>query len=385
MARAKAAVTAVRSGSGPVLDGCHRLADIGSLAARTLPPEIRDFIDGGSGDEVTLRANRCAFDTVALVPRVLSGVQHRTTEGRIFASSARLPLAVAPMAFQRWVHPGGEIASARAAAAAGIPFAVSLMSSTAVEQVVATGAAVWMQLYGLRDRRLLDRVVGRAEDAGCDGLMLTVDMPVMARRLRDVRHGLRLPDRVRPVHLGADGDSHGTEQDGMELFHHPSIHFDPGLSWADLDWLRARTRLPLAVKGVLAPVDASRAIAAGADAVVVSNHGGRQLDGTVTSVAALPAVVEAVAGQGQVLLDSGVRSGVHVLKALAMGASGVLIGRPILWGLGLGGEDGVARVLELLGTELDEAMALAGCSDRTAAGNLTTMPTGCCRNGTAGG
>ncbi|MGW2228517.1 alpha-hydroxy acid oxidase [Streptomyces formicae] len=351
------------------------LADVERAAAAVLPADVRDFVAGGSGTETTLDANRAALDRVFLVPRVLRDVSECSTRAELLGRPYRMPVALAPVAYQRLLHPEGELAAARAAKAAGVPFTASTLSSVPVEQLTAIGGSVWFQLYWLRDPgRSLD-LVDRAADAGAEAVVLTVDVPWMGRRLRDVRNRFALPDQVRAAHLdGGPSAAHRAPSGaGSALAAHTGAAFSPALTWSAVAQVRERTRLPLVLKGVLAPEDAVRAVECGVDAVVVSNHGGRQLDGAVPSADALPAVVAAVADRCEVLLDSGVRSGTDVLRALALGASGVLIGRPPLWGLALAGERGVRHVLDLLAEELKDALGLAGCADVSTATHLRTM------------
>nr|WP_223243499.1 alpha-hydroxy acid oxidase [Streptomyces sp. CBMA123] len=361
---------------------------IRAAARAVLDPAVWDFVDGGSGTESTLAANRTAFAELALVPRVLTGATAADTAERLVGTAAAMPVAVAPMAYQRLLHEEGEAAAARAARTHGVPYVISTLSSHPLEAVTATGADTWFQLYCLRDQAKNDELVGRAEAAGCRALMVTVDVPLMGRRLRDVRNGFALPPHVRAANLdagpgpgpgsgpdtgpGPDSEAHRRIGGTSALAVHTSAAFAPALSWPDLERLRRRTTLPLVVKGLLDPRDARTAADLGADAVVVSSHGGRQLDGARPSLAALPEVVAAVSGDCEVLLDSGIRTGTDVLKALALGARGVLLGRPVLWGLAAGGEAGAARVLDLLHTELAEAMTLAGCADLAAARLLRT-------------
>jgi 4-hydroxymandelate oxidase len=280
-----------------------------------------------------------------------------------------MPVVVAPMAYQRLLHPEGELLLARAAAEAGIPYTISTLSSYPLEKVAGFGSA-WFQLYWLRDRAMVESLVDRAEAAGCGALMVTVDVPVMGRRLRDVRNSFALPadvvaanlvDAATEAHVGVPGLS--------AVAAHTASAFEPAMSWQDLEWLRARTTLPLVVKGILDPQDAVRAVEVGVTGIVVSNHGGRQLDGAVASINALPSVVGAVGNQCEVLLDSGIRGGTDVLRALALGASAVLVGRPLLWALAV---DACGDALELLRRELADAMMLAGCADLAAAARLTT-------------
>jgi 4-hydroxymandelate oxidase len=341
------------------------LRDAEQAAAGALPHDVRDFIAGGSEAEVTLAANRAALDAVFLTPRVLTGIATSDPSTMLVGCRSVLPVAIAPMSYQRLVHPEGEIGLARAAREAGIPLVLSMMSSCLIEEVAAVGGTVWFQLYLLRDRGQVSDLIQRAEEAGCRALVLTVDVPRIGRRLRDMRNGFAVPPQITAANL---------RDDAAELVRQPSagasgvaMHtnqvFDPALSWADVAWLRERTRLPLVLKGILHPEDARLAVEHGASAVVVSNHGGRQLDGAVASITALPGVCAAVDGRCEVLLDSGIRSGTDVLRALALGASGVLLGRPALWGLASGGARGAAQVLSLLADELTEAMLLAGCPD----------------------
>jgi 4-hydroxymandelate oxidase len=354
------------------------VADVERLAAARLPRDVWDFVAGGSGDERTMAANRAALDRVCLVPRVLTGTTEAGTASRLVGTPAASPMAVAPMAYQRLLHPDGELAAAAAARDAGVPFVISTLSSHRLEDVVGVGASCWFQLYWLRERAGVLDLVRRAEDAGCTALMVTVDVPAMGRRLRDVRNEFTLPRSVTAANLatGDTSDAHLPWAGVSAVARHTGLTFEPAVSWADLEWLRGHTTLPLVLKGILDPRDAVLAVELGARGVVVSNHGGRQLAGAVPSVAALPGVLAAVGGRLDVLLDSGVRGGTDILRALALGASGVLVGRPVLWGLASDGQAGVALVLDLLSTELREALLLAGCADLDAARGLATVLTG---------
>lgn len=354
------------------------LADFAEQARARLPRDVWDFLAGGSGAETTMNANRSALDRVAVVPRVLAGVTEAETRTRLLGRPSALPVAVAPMAYQHLAHPGGEPALARAAAGAGIPYVASTLSSRPIEEITAVGGTVWFQLYWLRDRDLVARLLERAEAAGCAALVLTADVPILGRRLRDLRNSFALPADVVAANLGAGpGDrAHRAQAGTSAVAAHTRAIFAPGLSWSDVAWLRARTRLPLVVKGILDPRDAVRAVEVGADAVVVSNHGGRQLDGAPPSIVALPAVVDAVAGRCEILLDSGIQSGTDVLRALALGASAVLVGRALLWALTVGGEQGAGRALALLRDELRDALTLAGCADPAAARGLRVVEAG---------
>ncbi len=365
-------------GGLPDAIGLRELRDLGDVeraAAAVLPAGVWDFVAGGSGRERTLAANREAFDRLFVVSRVLRDVSECATTATLLGRPVRMPVAIAPVAYQQLVHPEGESAAARAARAAGVPFTVATLSSVPVEEVTAAGGRVWFQLYWLRERgRTLD-LARRAEDAGCEALVLTVDVPWMGRRLRDVRNRFTLPARVRAAHLdgGAASAAHRPLTDGSAVAAHTAEAFSPAVTWSCVEALRAATRLPVVLKGVLAPEDAVRAARLGVDAVVVSNHGGRQLDGALPAIDALPAVVEAVGGACEVLVDGGVRRGTDVLKALALGACGVLVGRAPVWGLAAAGEAGVRRVLDLLAAELLDALGLAGCASVADARRLHTV------------
>jgi len=362
--------------TAPLAKACS-VADLEDLAAAVLPGDVRDFVAGGSGAELTLAANRHALDDVRVEPRVLRGAGDCRTEVTLLGRSSALPMVVAPMAYQRLVHSDGELASARAARDIGVPFVVSTLSSVAVEEVAGLGGDVWLQLYWLRDRAATRDLVRRAEDAGCRGVMLTVDVPWMGRRFRDVRNEFSLPLEVTAAHFAATSPAHQVGSGGSAVAAHTAVAFESGLTWSDVAELRSWTGLPLVVKGILAPEDAVRAVECGADAVVVSNHGGRQLDGVVTPVerlAEVRAAVDDATGRGvQVLVDSGIRGGVDVLKVLALGADAVMVGRPVLWGLALGGRDGVVEALRLLAEELRDALGLAGCTSPAEARRLRTF------------
>ncbi|AZM50101.1 alpha-hydroxy-acid oxidizing enzyme [Streptomyces sp. WAC 06738] len=352
----------------------HTLADVERAAAAVLPPGVRDFVAGGSGAETTLAANRAALDRVCVVPRTLRDVSGCSTESTLLGRTVAMPVAVAPVAYHGLVCAEGETAAARAAKAARVPFTASTLSSVPIEEITGVGGTVWFQLYWLRDTaRTLD-LVRRSEDAGCTAVMLTVDVPWMGRRLRDVRNGFALPGDVRAVHLAAaDSTAHRRRGGASAVAAHTAEAFSPAVTWESVAALRAHTRLPLILKGVLDARDARRAVDSGVDAIVVSNHGGRQLDGAVPSIDALPEVAAAVGSGCEVLMDSGVRGGTDVLRALALGASAVLVGRPVIWGLAEAGETGARRVLELLGDELRDALGLSGCTGVTDARELRTV------------
>jgi len=345
------------------------LADYEQLAEAVLPRDVYDFVAGGSGSETTLRRNRAALESVTLTPRVLAGVDEPDLASTVLGTELSMPVAVAPMAYQRLLHPEGELLLAGAAAAAGIPYVISTLSSVPLEKIAAT-APSWFQLYWLRDRALMASLVGRAADAGCAALMVTVDVPIMGRRLRDVRNSFALPPDVAPANIVDMMTQAHTAVPGLSaVAAHTASAFDPAVSWRDLEWLRSSSELPLLVKGILDPRDAKRAVELGADGLVVSNHGGRQFDGAPASIDALGPVVDAIGNECTVLVDSGVRSGADVVKALALGASAVLVGRPLLWALAVGAVD---EAFKLLGEEVRDAMLLAGCADLAAVKGLIT-------------
>jgi 4-hydroxymandelate oxidase len=333
-----------------------------TLAKSVLTPATYDYYASGAMDEVTLRENLAAYDRVKLAYRVLVDVSRRDLSTAFLGAPLSLPVMIAPTAFHRLAHEDGELAVARAAARAGTAMLLSSLSNTDVEAVVrATSAPVLFQLYVYKDRGATEALMQRAEAAGARAIVVTVDAPFLGRRERDVRNRFELPPELTVKNLVPEGYGEvKAPPAGSGLASYFETLIDPALTWKDLDWLRQRTRLPLVIKGLVRADDARRALDAGASAVVVSNHGGRQLDTALATLEALPAVAEAIAGRIPVLLDGGIRRGTDILKALALGASAVLVGRPVLWGLAVDGEDGVWRVLELLRRELDLAMALAG-------------------------
>lgn len=339
------------------------LADLERLAREVLPPMAHDYYASGAMDELTLRDNVAAWQRLRLHYRVLRGVAARPLGTTVLGHELALPVLVAPTAFHRLAHPDGELATARAARAAGTVMVLSTLSNSAVEEVVpAAGGQVWFQLYVYRDRAATEALVRRAEAAGCRALVLTVDAPLLGRRERDVRNRFHLPAGLQVRNLLAEGYATlGPDAADSGLAAYVAALLDPGLDWDAVAWLRSLTRLPLVIKGLVRPDDATRAVEAGASAVVVSNHGGRQLDTAPATADVLAACVDAVAGRAEVLVDGGIRRGTDVLKALALGARAVLVGRPVLWGLATGGEAGVRRALGMLRDELDLGLALCGC------------------------
>ncbi|MFI5913145.1 alpha-hydroxy acid oxidase [Dactylosporangium sp. NPDC051541] len=324
-------------------------ADLRARAREVLEPAHWDYFEGGAGDERTLRANEEAFERLRLVPRVLRSTGPRYLGTTLFGTGLRTPILVAPTAFHRLAHPDGELATARGAAAAGTVYVVSMAATTPVEAIAAVAGPWWLQLYPQPDRDFTAALVRRAEAAGCGALVVTADSPVFGRRERDHRNAFHdLPPGLCCENLR---DATGAVRD---------IVMDAGLGWAGIDWLRGVTGLPIVLKGVLHPADAELAVEHGVSGLIVSNHGGRQLDGAVATADALPAVAKAVGGRLPVLVDGGIRRGADVLAALALGADAVLVGRPVLWGLAAGGADGVRLVLDSLSEDLDRVLALAG-------------------------
>jgi 4-hydroxymandelate oxidase len=333
-------------------------------AARAKLSEMAwSYYASGALDETTLRDNRAAFERVKIAWKVLRGVAHRSTVTTVLGCEVAMPILVAPTAFHGLAHPEGEVATVRAAGQAGTVMCLSTLSNRSIEEVCAAATSpVWFQLYVYRDRGLSRSLVQRAEAAGCRALVLTVDGPVMGTREADVRNGFHLPPGLTLGNVaGTDKENLDAQESVSGLTAYVASQLDPGLTWKDVDWLCSLTRLPVVLKGILRADDARTALDHGAAAVVVSNHGGRQLDGAVATLDALPAVVDAVGSRCEVFVDGGVRRGTDVLKALALGARAVLVGRPVLWGLAAAGIDGAAHVLAILQQELDQAMALSGC------------------------
>lgn len=371
-----AVVWVERDGAAPEPGGPDEgdLGDVAAAARAVLPADVWGYLQGGSGAERTLRANRAAYDRVALRPRVLVDVAAISLRTSLFGVDWAVPFGVAPMAYHRLAHPDGEVASAAAAGAVGAGYVSSMFASrTFADMAAATAGPRWQQLYWLRDRDALADVVALAEESGAGALVLTVDAPRVASRPRDLGSAFALPDDVRAVNVdpAVMGSTHSTEAGTSAIQRHSAERFDPSVTWSDLPWLRARTGLPLLLKGVLTEEDARLAVEQGVDGLIVSNHGGRQLDAALPSLAALPAVVDAVPASVPVLLDGGVRRGSDVFVALALGARAVLVGRPVLWGLAAGGQAGATAVLALLRDQLEECLMLAGrpsvaALDRTA-------------------
>ncbi|CAN5800964.1 alpha-hydroxy acid oxidase [soil metagenome] len=332
-----------------------------TLAEQRLPAAVFDYYAGGAEDEVTVRANRAAYGRYMLRPRVLVDVSSIDTRVRLLDDVLDMPILLAPTAFQRLAHPDGELAVARAAADAGTALVASTLSTFSIEDIAgASEAPLWFQLYVFRERSITEELVRRAEAAGCRALCLTASVPVQGNRERDAHNRFRLPVGIEMANFRGMRQATFPESRSSGLLEFIGAEFDPSLTWTDLSWLRSITKLPLLVKGIMSPADARLALEHGADGVIVSNHGGRQLDGAMPTLKALPDVAAAVAGRVPVLMDGGIRRGTDVVKALLLGARAVLIGRPYLWGLAVDGQDGVSHVLSILGDELRRTMALIG-------------------------
>ncbi len=334
-----------------------------TAAQERLPQMVFDYFAGGADDEITLADNRRAWQSWRLRPRVLVDVSRRDLATTVLGTPVSLPVLTAPCAFNALAHPEGECAVARAVTAAGTIQIVSTAATYSLEEVAqaAPQGMRWFQLYCYRDREVTRSLVERAAAAGYRALCLTVDAPLVGRRERDLQNRFGLPEGLRWKNLEPAGfDRMDIPQRGSALVQYIADIWDAGLEWRAVEWLRSVSPLPLVIKGILTAEDARRAVDCGASGIVVSNHGGRQLDGTLATGDALAEVVEAASGRAEILVDGGIRRGSDVLKALALGATAVLIGRPYLWGLAVGGQAGVSAVLELLRSEIDLDLALAG-------------------------
>jgi L-lactate dehydrogenase (cytochrome) len=362
----------------------NSIADLREIARRRVPKSIFQYLDHGSYDELTLRANRNDLDAVRFRQRVLIDVAQQQLGRPILGVPANMPLAIGPTGMCGFVHGDGEIHVAKAARDFGIPFCLSTVSICSIEDVrAATGVPFWFQLYVMKDRGFTASLIDRAEAAGCPALMMTVDIPVSGLRRRDAKNGLAVPPRLtlhnaldiaskprwawsilhgRRRHFGNLADAvPGTGNKSFAQW--IASQFDASVTWKDLEKIRARWRGKLIVKGIMDPQDAREAVALGADAIVVSNHGGRQLDGAPSTISVLPHIAEAVGGDCEVMFDGGVRCGQDILKAIALGANAALSGRAYLYGLGALGGPGVTLALQIMAREMQVTLALTGCND----------------------
>ncbi len=340
------------------------LREYAALAKTNLSEMAWGYYAGGADDEVTLRENEMAWGRARLHYRILADVAKRSTQTRILGKELSFPVLAAPTAFHRLADDQGEVATARATTAAGTAMILSSLSTVDVEEVTAAATGpILFQLYMYRDRGISRDLLRRVEDAGCQAIVLTVDAPIWGNRESDVRDKFSLPGHMEIRNLLPEGTLSFSSHGGSGLAEFCHEHLDPGLRWEDVEWLRAATKLPIVVKGVCRPDDAIRAVQCGVSAVLVSNHGGRQLDTAPATFDVLPAVCEAVDEKAEVWVDGGIRRGTDVIKAMASGANAALVGRPILWGLAAQGEAGVANIWSILHDEFDRAMALCGCAD----------------------
>jgi isopentenyl diphosphate isomerase/L-lactate dehydrogenase-like FMN-dependent dehydrogenase len=334
------------------------VADYERLAAEALDPGAHGYFAGGAGDERTLRENQAAFERWRLRPRVLVDVAEVSAETTLLGRPLAMPILVAPVAFQQLAHPDGELAMARAAAEVGTAMCLSTLATARPSEVAtkAPPARRWFQLYCFRDRGVTRALLDEAVESGFEAIALTVDAPRPGRRERDLRSGFQVPPEltVPSVAETAGVDAPISVADVLNLV-------DPALGWPDVEALAGECSVPVLVKGVMTAEDAVMAVERGAGGVIVSNHGGRQLDGAPATIDALGEVADAVGGRIEVLMDGGIRRGTDVLTALALGANAVMVGRPAIWGLAVAGQDGARRVLELLRNELEVALTLCGC------------------------
>lgn len=361
------------------------IEDLRRLARRRVPRMFYDYADSGSWTESTYRANEADFAKIKLRQRVAVDLRNRSLRTTMAGTDAAMPVALAPTGLTGMQHADGEILAARAAEAFGVPFTLSTMSICSIEDVAAqTKAPFWFQLYVMRDRDFIERLIDRAKAARCSALMLTLDLQILGQRHKDIKNGLSAPPKptianlvnlamkprwclgmlgTKRRHFGNIVGHVKGVADMSSLGSWTAQQFDPALNWGDVEWIKKRWGGKLILKGILDEEDARLAVNSGADALIVSNHGGRQLDGAMSSIEALPAIADAVGSQIEVWMDGGIRSGQDVLKAVALGARGTLIGRAFLYGLGAMGEAGVSKCLELIRNELDITMAFCGRTD----------------------
>lgn len=343
----------------PSADWPADLFDYAKAAPAHLSEIGWEYISGGAADELTLRWNRESYDRIRLRPRVLVDVSQLDTRVTLLGREQPFPILLAPTAYHQLAHPEGELATAKGAGAAGATMVLSTSSNTTIEDVAQVATRpLWFQLYVQPDREYTRELVRRAESAGYEALMVTVDSPVLGPRYRETRTKFALPPGAERANLKGLKTATGGQRPNESTIY--SALLDPKLTWKEIEWLRSITKLPLVLKGILNPEDALRGVEIGAASIVVSNHGGRNLDTLPATIDALPEVIARVGGRVPVLVDGGIRRGTDVLKAIALGASAVLIGRPYLYGLAVGGAEGVTRVVNILRREFEMAMALTG-------------------------
>lgn len=337
-----------------------QLDDFCALARTRLPKAVFDYIDGWADNGVTHRANRADFDRLSLLPRVMRDVSRTDTSTTYFGRTSALPIGLSPSAFHRLAHPLGELATVQAARARDVPMIVSAMASCTLEEIAEHGAGtrLWLHVYLFRDRAVTRNLVARAEAAGFEAISLGLGCPTIGKRPANLRNRFVLPDDVHAANF-----HHRASSDFNNPIHAlAGAELDPSVGWSDVAELCRQTALPVIGKGILNPLDVEPALAAGLSGLMVSNHGGRQLDGSVSTIRVLPEIAAAVSGRVPLFLDGGVRYGTDVLKALALGADAVFLGRPVLWALSVGGAEGVADMLTLLAEETRGAMLLSGCT-----------------------
>jgi L-lactate dehydrogenase (cytochrome) len=375
------------------------IEDLRVLAKKRVPRMFYDYADAGSWTESTYRANTDDFAKIKFRQRVAVNLENRSTRSEMIGEAVSMPVALAPTGLTGMQHADGEILAARAAEKFGVPFTLSTMSICSIEDVAAhTTRPFWFQLYVMRDRPFIERLIERARAARCSALVLTLDLQVLGQRHKDIRNGMTAPPKMTVANilnlmtkprwvmgiLGTQRRGFGNiighasdVSDMSSLSSWTSQQFDPALSWDDVEWIKRRWGGKLIIKGIMDPEDARLAADSGADALIVSNHGGRQLDGAQSSIEALPAIVQEVGSRIEVHMDGGVRSGQDVVRALALGAKGVYIGRPFLYGLGAMGEPGVTKCLEIIRNELDLTMAFCGLRDVNLIDRNVLLPSTC--------
>ncbi len=341
------------------------LFDFEKSMTSSLEASAIDYYQSGALDEHTLKDNISAFQRIQFLPRVLKDVSHVNTNTSFAGQQLSTPILFSPTAFLGMAHEDGELAVARAAQNAKTIMICSTLSNYPIEEITAsTQASVWFQLYAYKDRQATLNLIQRAKHAGCKALVITVDAPFLGRREQDVRNQFQLPSHLNIANLfSKDHNSLPNKGGHSGLAHYFENLIDKSLTWRDIDWLKREADMPVYLKGILHPKDAQLAVEHGVDGIIVSNHGGRQLDGSISSIDALPAISRAVNKQIPIMLDGGIRRGSDILKALALGAETVGIGRPVIWGLNHSGQQGVESIVNILTSELSLAMALAGCQD----------------------